>query len=297
LPSHTRNTVLFDVAQSDILSVGADGRGLRHLAAGVLPAWSPDGQKIAYVSNGDTPTLWTMNADGSEKKQVSRDEASNNFTAVPSWSPDGKKIAFIRNSDFTYRVWVINADSTGGHPVSPGPDDQTPTWSPDGKKIAYNKICVGPPPCDAVGVVNADGTQRHLLGDGAFPQWSPDGTKIAYNGSSDELWVESADGSHKRKLAALGDPRFAWSPDGKRLAYAALGGGINVIAVDGSGGVPLTKAGDNPTWSPSGATLAYAALEDGAINLVTVRGKHVRKLAEVDFGVVPAVVSWRPVQK
>jgi Tol biopolymer transport system component len=97
--------------------VKADGSGLRNLtpkpvgAAYADPAWSPDGRKIAFVSDRDgNSEIYVMNANGSGQRSLTRNPA---YDADPAWSPDGRKIAFVSNRDGNYGVYVMNADGSG----------------------------------------------------------------------------------------------------------------------------------------------------------------------------------------
>ncbi|MGB7805047.1 MAG: hypothetical protein WBM72_05540 [Actinomycetota bacterium] len=79
----------------DIYSVDVDGSDLDRLTGArsdYEPAWSPDGTKIAYdrIVQG-TYQIFTMNADGSDRKQLSSGQADNLWS---TWSPDGSKLAF-----------------------------------------------------------------------------------------------------------------------------------------------------------------------------------------------------------
>ena len=81
--------------------VNADGSGERRLTrnpAATAPAWSPDGQKIAFVeqraAGRSIPDVYVMNADGSGQRRLARNAARGWASA---WSPDGRKIAFARS--------------------------------------------------------------------------------------------------------------------------------------------------------------------------------------------------------
>ena len=74
------------------------------------PAWSPDGQKIAFTSNrdggGNDWDIYVMNADGSDIARLT-DGAGNEY---PAWSPDGQKIAFSSDRGGDSDIYVMNAD-------------------------------------------------------------------------------------------------------------------------------------------------------------------------------------------
>lgn len=168
---------------SEIFVVNADGTGLTRLTNNTvmdeMPAWSPDGTKIAFASDYQ---IYVMNADGTELTRLTHDNA---FDAEPSWSPDGAKLAFSSDSGRagTSAVYSMNADGTGITQLTSDPgDDIQPAWSPDGMKIAFaakrNTTHYG------IYVMNADGSGQIGLtraeGWLLSPSWSPDGKMIAY---------------------------------------------------------------------------------------------------------------------
>ncbi|WP_342304766.1 hypothetical protein [Methanolobus sp. ZRKC5] len=71
----------------------------------VEPAYSPDGETIAYASDvGGDYDLWLMNPTGSSQVKLTSDLSSEK---APAWSPDGRKIAYVSNRDGEYNIWVM----------------------------------------------------------------------------------------------------------------------------------------------------------------------------------------------
>jgi hypothetical protein len=122
------------------------------------PEWSPDGAKIAFGLGSD---LYIMNANGTNQTEIWNNELAN---GDPAWSPDGTKIAFSAgvpggeegNNDYTYEIYVINADGSGpaAQITRNSQLDIRPAWSPDGSKIIYVSELDG----WSVWIVNADGS-------------------------------------------------------------------------------------------------------------------------------------------
>ena len=160
--------------------------------------------KIVYTSmqSGDLD-LWSMNLDGSGKKQLTKTEG---YDGGPVFSRDGKKLAWRANHPATpearkqYRdlladhltspmkmeLMVADADGSNAHAITNfGCAAFAPTFTPDGKKILFasNKHN-----CDGrkfeLYLANADGTGLEQVTDfggfTAFPEFSPDGKKIVF---------------------------------------------------------------------------------------------------------------------
>ncbi len=158
----------------DVFAVAADGTGLVRLtddpANDALPAYSPDGTQLAFISarNG-IEQVWVMNADGSAARQLTFDPLMKG--QVPDWSPDGTRIAYAAGDPSD--IWVMNADGTDAHPViATAADELGPVWSPDGDEIAYLRF-----DDRTVYIARATdgGGQRpvHALGVQAVPAWQP----------------------------------------------------------------------------------------------------------------------------
>jgi Tol biopolymer transport system component len=101
------------------------------------PAWSPDGNQIAFTStrDGGSFQIYVMNAGGTDEVNVTNTQAND---SQPNWSPDGTRIAFTSNRDGFDNIYVMNADGSGQTRLTKkAPHDFSPVWSPDGTKIAF----------------------------------------------------------------------------------------------------------------------------------------------------------------
>jgi TolB protein len=187
------------------------------------PRFSPDGLKIAYVSDG---ILCIMDSDGNNKIQLTKDV----FWCTPflNFSPDGTKIvysAYLRNrqSDFpSDDIYIIDTD--GSHQSNLTNNEfwnKQAQFSPDGRKIAY--VCDQVTTIDII-IMNIDGSDKVDLiqSEGAewFPVFSPDGTKIAFH-RGEGLHILERDGNTLTFLtsAADVDDSFSFSPNGNKIVF------------------------------------------------------------------------------
>lgn len=122
---------------ADVYLVNPDGSGLLNLthhtelAQVCCPAWSPDGQKIAYATDElavfDNSEIFVMHADGSSRQNLTNDP--NGFDYDPAWSPDGQRLVFTKLVSNNFEVYVMNADGTGQAKVSNSPGvDYEAAW-------------------------------------------------------------------------------------------------------------------------------------------------------------------------
>ena len=162
-----------DVAAGEIYSIapGAAAARLTTSTTSSDPAYSPDGNRIAYVSAnpGGGYQIFVMNADGSGRTPVTN---SSPAKQQPAWSADGTQIAYVGNSfhvdgQTDLEIWVVNANGTQPRQLTHNSvADTYPAWSPTGGKIAF--VSTGD-----VYVMNTDGTGRTNLTPNSPPGCAP----------------------------------------------------------------------------------------------------------------------------
>lgn len=167
-------------------AAGAAPSGFTRLTTGAAeqtsPYWSPDGKHILYSvrSAGGQWTLWVMNADGTDQRQLT----TRGNTGWANWSPDGQSIAYWSSDRAGHSsLWLMKADGTGKQRLTDDAMVAFPVWSPDGRAIAYQARSEhGDWQIDLLHM--ADGSTMRLTPPGqaspSRPQWSPDGREIAY---------------------------------------------------------------------------------------------------------------------
>jgi dipeptidyl aminopeptidase/acylaminoacyl peptidase len=249
------------------------------------PAWSPDGTKIAFAAfttfgpsiAGTDSAVWTMNADGSDKRLLTTQVRGRD----PSWSPDGTKIAFVSDRLISTTVaipelYVMNADGSGQTKLAEHIAD--PVWSPDGDRIAVATpfdIGLGGL-SDATSVSSSEGISTisstggpltritNVSGD-RNPDWSPDGSKLVFERltptalSNERQYVINVVNADGAGLVQIGAPPVrlinqiqpVWSPDGKRVAFVLSDNfRIYTMAADGSDISQVTPGPNDtsPDW-------------------------------------------------
>ena len=263
----------------DIYSMDSNGDNLaqltNHPSTDRFPGCSPDGRRIAFISERDIDDLYVMDSDGSNVVRLTHD----NFPeGRPSWTPEGTKFAFasLRFAVGNWEIYAMGPD--GNAPINLTNHkwhDVRPSWSPDGSQMAFASFRTGgfnDP--RHIFVMNADGTERRnltsdtALTDSFSPAWSPDGHTIAFDsrrivvkGTRDDIFAITADGKGLVQLTEDGRSRSpVYSPDGAKIAYVSRRNGdyhIYLMDTNGMNVVRLTKTPPgienlNPSW-PHGA--------------------------------------------
>ena len=104
---------ILQIVKRDLASSQVNGLTAFEKGSSFDPAWSPRGDKIAFVSTETgNDELYVMNVDGTNPQRLTFN--SWEWDKHPTWSPDGSKIIFYSNRETGRRqLWVMNADGTG----------------------------------------------------------------------------------------------------------------------------------------------------------------------------------------
>jgi eukaryotic-like serine/threonine-protein kinase len=318
--------------KDNIYSQRVGGRNAANLtggsgAADYAPAFSPDGERIAFRSERDGGGIFVMGATGESVRRVS------DFGFDPAWSPDGREIAVASEpiKDPTSRatvsqLWALDA-ATGKRRLLLEREGVAPRWSPHGYRVAYWSVL------DASGkpggqrdlwTVAADGSQAKTGGvritdDPDFdwsPEWSPDGRSLYFasdRGGTMNLWriaVDERSGKPLGSAEPLTTPstwasHFRFSKDAGLLLFAALDErstiyrqGFDSVTGTASGApVPIFEGSRRVStleWSPDGAWLVFDSPRGRREDVFLIRadGTEYRQLIDEPFQ--HRVMRWLP---
>ena len=225
----------------------------------ISPAWSPDGQKIAYVSFEDKkPVVYVQNlADGS-RRAVARFRGSN---SAPAWFPDGRKLAVALSKDETSQIHILNLDTGETSRFSRGGSlDTEPVITPDGRWMYFTSDRGGTPQIYKASLAG-NGVSRVTF-DGGYnvsPALSPDGKTLAFvhrrDGRFHVAVMDLANGQTQVLTDTVFDESPSFAANGRMILYATLVNGRGVLAtvsVDGRVRQRLSQSGDlrEPAWGP-----------------------------------------------
>jgi len=250
------------------------GVGLGHLSL------FPGSTAIAYSSSRTgTSHIYSIAWNGNSSRQLTNDRRGDSDVYV---SPIGKQMVFVRQDGDNTHLWLMNANGTGQHRITSGPDSQTqPCFSPNGRQIAYvNSPHYG---IWRIQLMNANGTVLRRLTNtneqDTTPTFDQTGASVYYSHYSDavgrlQIYAVNVAGGTPRLLGFGTLPTI--SPNGKQIAFydQPQNQTLGIMNVDGTGRRTIgTDIGDGMhlVFCPDGNLLTYRASSDSSKdNLVTI---------------------------
>lgn len=234
-------------------------------------SWTPNGQIIYSAIVNGTPSIWTMNDEGTGNRQLSSNPSDQGF---PSMTNDGRHIIFVSDAAGFLNVWRMDSDGRNETKLTTGEDESWAWSSPDSRWIVYHSGKLGN---RTVWRVPREGGKQEQLTDypSICPVVSPDGNWIScyYRQETKAPWklaIIPFDGGPPVKTFEVPEnvvfqSLVRWTPDGLSLAYIKNQDGVSNIwtqPVNGGPAKQLTNFKSDQIfwfdWSPDGRQLAVS---------------------------------------
>jgi Tol biopolymer transport system component len=259
------------------------------------PAFSPDGQTLAFSRNIDVGAgdlyLLSFSPGLEPAGEPKRITFQNRGARCPAWAENGRDIVFETGSFGQDELWRIAVPGTGGRSAEPqrlaflGGNAGWPVISHRGHRLAYRHYFLhtsiwrmAAPGAPRAGTAKSSNRTTSFISstrDDLAPQYSPDGKKIAFmstRSGSPEIWVCDWDGSNSVQLTSFGGPEVTnprWSADSERIAFDSNAAGqFDIWVTSATGGKPQRMTTDpandgNPSWSHDARWIYFDSARTG----------------------------------
>jgi len=242
----------------------ADGRNSQQILSSdepiMSPAWSPDGDKLAYVSfETERPAIYIQEIASGRRVRATSFEGLN---SAPTWSPDGRRLAMALSKDGQPEIYVMDIGSRDIRRITNNSSiDTEPAWSPEGRSLLFTSDRSGGPQIYRHDLRSGEQERLTFTGNyNARARFAPDGEAIFLIHRGGNGYQVARQDLESGRLVTLSDTGHAESPsvapNGTMVIFATQQGGNGVlggVSADGRASFRLPAAqGDvrEPAWSP-----------------------------------------------
>lgn len=262
----------------------------------LAPVFSPDGSRLAFVSNRDgIYAIWISDADGKDPVRLSKVRGG-----TPQWSPNGKDIVFDTNDRGFWDILVIGAEGGDEVWLTDGrSDNRGPSWSADGQWLYFSSNRSGRWEIWKESLRSKDAVQVTRQG-GGYAQESPDGKFVYYqkprvNDRYDyflfpEIWRMPSGGGPEELVVSVNDPNhpaelnWYWRVGAKGIYFVDNSARPSTLLKFFSFATRTVRivrqlgkhaeGGPGLTFSPDGRAILIAQVDDEGSDIMLVKNFH-----------------------